>query len=212
MNRATLDLFDACAMGRADKARQALAGGADPKATNAQGFTAAIYATIEKSLACLALLAEHGADLNQSDRNGWSPAIYCADKRWAEGLRLLAALGADLEATDRHGRSPALFCSGHPRDFNCLNILAGAGVDLNRADSRGFTPAMFCAANHDLDGLAFFARHGVDFEREACDGRTALDYAGSHQPCRDFIQASIERRCLGLHAQAASAARPPKAL
>jgi len=102
------ELHYAAADGRVDKARAALAGGADVNLADANGWTPLHAAAQSQSATIVQLLVEKGANVDATDRHGNTPLwravfAYTNDPATIAALR---ASGADPLKKNAHGVSP----------------------------------------------------------------------------------------------------------
>ena len=102
-----LDLFEASAIGDADRLRELLDAGADPNEFAPDGFTALTLACFFKRPVAARLLLERGADVHQRARNENIQVLpihsAAADGGSVEIVRMLLDAGADVNATQPGG-------------------------------------------------------------------------------------------------------------
>ena len=139
-------LMSASSTGNARVVNLLLGVGADVKAANSGGRTAAHYAASKGHAAILKLLLDSGARVSAKDSVGATPLHRAAAAGHVPAIRLLLAEGADIEACDKQGCTPILVAAQAGQDTACVT-LAGAGADLSVKDSEGFTlPSRILAA------------------------------------------------------------------
>jgi ankyrin repeat protein len=150
-----LDIFEAAALGRADRVRELLA--ADPGLARAQspdGFTAlhlpAFFGGPGTADAARALI-EAGADVSaRSENSFWVlPLHSAASGGHAEIVEVLLAAGAEPDPRQRHGWTP-LHAAAQNGDLRSLEALLAAGADpaLTNDDGRSATD-LASGAGHD---------------------------------------------------------------
>ena len=148
------------AYGHVDGVREMLRAGHDAREITPEGSTAAhvaLYAqlincvslpTIERRLACVALLAREGkCDLEARDGSGDTPLLKVSEGHMRillrDALRLLVDdLGADVQAKNtRTGRTLLFgFVTGHPDNLSLLIDDYGLSADV--IDNDGWSPLM----------------------------------------------------------------------
>jgi uncharacterized protein len=153
--KARLDVFEAAALGRADRVRELLA--ADPGLARAQspdGFTAlhlpAFFGGPGTADAARALI-DAGADVSaRSENSFWVlPLHSAASGGHAEIVEILLAAGAEPDPRQRHGWTP-LHAAAQNGDLRSVDALLAAGADptLTNDDGRSAVD-LATAAGHD---------------------------------------------------------------
>ena len=95
------ELIVAARDGDAARARDLLARGADPRASNNLGTTPLMEAARQGNAALIAELLAAGADVNATDVGGGTALLYAADGSHADAVdALLAARSADADAAN----------------------------------------------------------------------------------------------------------------
>jgi ankyrin repeat protein len=152
-----LDIFEAAALGRADRVRDLLA--ADPglaRATSPDGFTAlhlpAFFGGPGTADAAKALL-DAGADASARSTNSFwvLPLHSAASGGHADIVELLLAAGAEPDSRQRHGWTP-LHAAAQNDDARSLEALLAAGADpeLRNDDGLSAIDLARAAGNDDL--------------------------------------------------------------
>jgi ankyrin repeat protein len=152
-----LDIFEAAALGRADRVRALLA--ADPGLAFAQspdGFTAlhlpAFFGGPGTAEAARALI-DAGADVSaRSENSFWVlPLHSAASGGHAEIVEILLAAGAEPDPRQRHGWTP-LHAAAQNGDLRSLEALLAAGADpaLTNDDGRSAADLAAAAGNDEL--------------------------------------------------------------
>ena len=150
-----LDIFEAAALGRADRVRDLLA--ADPSlatASSPDGFTAlhlpAFFGGPGTADAAKALL-DAGADVSARSTNSFwvLPLHSAASGGHAEIVELLLAAGAEPSPRQRHGWTP-LHAAAQNGDARSLEALLAAGADPELRNDDGLSARDLArAAGHD---------------------------------------------------------------
>jgi ankyrin repeat protein len=121
-------LFAAAAEGEVGAIEALLAGGADPRATDADGDTPLTIAAFNGAPdAALASLVAHGAALAHRNRFGATPLHAAAAAGSAAAARALVRLGADVAAVDASGLTARAMAEGCDHEGEILDALAPAG-------------------------------------------------------------------------------------
>jgi len=102
-----LDLFEASAVGDADRLRELLDGGADPNEFASDGFTPLTLAAFFTHPEAVRLLLDRGADVHQRARNERLEVLpihsAAANGGSVEIVRMLLDAGADVNARQPEG-------------------------------------------------------------------------------------------------------------
>ena len=90
-------------------------------------FSALTIACINKQVAIVELLLDHGADLNATNARGFPPLLCAAKVGSKEIADILLFHGADVEQTDRHGRT-ALMIAASEGHVGVMEMLLSKGL------------------------------------------------------------------------------------
>ena len=103
------ELSAAVRAGDAERAKRAIAGGAEVDARGEVGETALMWAVGKANRDCMRLLLDAGADANAKDFFGMTPAMWATrfGSRDSFFIDILVEAGADLRATDAMRRTAA---------------------------------------------------------------------------------------------------------
>jgi uncharacterized protein len=161
----SLDIFEASALGRADRVRELLA--AEPSLAGARspdGFTALHY-----------------------------PAFFGIGDA-VDVSRALLAAGADVNARSANDFSVLPIHSavaGNHHDV--VAALIDAGADVNATQRHGWTPLHGAAHNGAVDPVEWLLRAGADPEARNDDGKSALDLArdAGHVAIAERLEAAL---------------------
>lgn len=145
---ADLDLFEAAALGRADRVRALCRSHpGDIGAWSWDGFTALHLAAFFGTPEVVAILLARGADPAARSRNDMAvqPLHSAVARGKVESARMLLAAGADPDAR-QHGGWTALQAAAARGDDALVALLLGAGADPTLANDAGDTPASLASA------------------------------------------------------------------
>lgn len=137
------DFFEACALGRRERAADLLAGRPEfVDAYAADGFTGLGLAIFFGHLELARMLVERGADVNLSSRNALRVApLHSAVAAGSQELvDLLLAHGARPDVAESVEATPLHSAAGHGSQGIVRSLLA-AGADRHRRNQDGKTPA-----------------------------------------------------------------------
>ncbi len=149
-----LDIFEAAALGRADRVRELVAG--DPalaRARSPDGFTALHYPAFfggAEAAAAAGALIDAGAEVNaRSENDFWVHPLHSAVAGdHDEVVVALLAAGADVHAVQRHGYTPLHGAAQNGAGVTVDRLLA-AGAERTARTDDGRTPADLAeAAGH----------------------------------------------------------------
>ena len=155
-----LDVFEAAAVGDADRVRALLH--QDPtlaRAWTQDGFTALHYAAFFGTSEAARVLLEHGADANALATHPQlkvRPIHSAAASQQRETVRLLLDHGADANS-GQEGGFTALHSAAFHDDRELAELLLGRGADRSLATDEGDTPAD-TAAKQGHEALAALLR------------------------------------------------------
>lgn len=137
--RRDLDVFEAAALGRADRLAELLrADRAAARGWSADGFTALHFAAFFGQAEAARLLLAHDADANAVARNPMAvqPLHSAAAGRHADVVDVLLRAGADPNARPHGGWTPLQAAAAHG-DAPTVELLLAAGADLSLANDAG---------------------------------------------------------------------------
>jgi hypothetical protein len=155
-----LDIFDAGALGRADRVRELL--DAEPELVQTlsdDGFSPLHFACFSGSADTTRLLVDRGAPLERIAQSSFAR---------------VRPLGTAVFA----------------RDADSARVLLEGGAEADGAGEGGFAPLHTAAQNGDAELVRLLLGHGADPLRAADDGTTPLDLAGKagHDECVRLLE------------------------
>lgn len=147
-------LYTAARTGRAERALELLAAGADPHAPppaeDRDRRSLAVLAAVLPDLRLLRALIGHGVDLN-SAAAGITPLLAACRDSWhgrPDAVMTLLANGADPRATDFDGNTP-LHHAARSSDPGVAALLLDAAAEIDALNHEGFSPlGVACTAGN----------------------------------------------------------------
>jgi ankyrin repeat protein len=121
------------------KVRALIQAGADPKATEASGWTVLMTAASDGHLSVVEYLLPLGVDVNAQTNEGHTALMSAAEhERPAELVRVLLKAGARVDARNKKGQT-ALMRAAERGSVEIIKALLDAGADANAKDNQGKT-------------------------------------------------------------------------
>ena len=138
-----LDLFEAAALGRADRLKERIGEGEAIDSRSADGFTALHFACFFGQPECARVLIEKGAAVDAVADNPMKvmPLHSAASARNLEAARLLLEHGAPVDARQQAGWT-AIHAAAQNGDRAMVELLLRHGADARMANDEGKTAAM----------------------------------------------------------------------
>lgn len=164
---AALDIFEASAVGRAERVEEILK--ARPELVNEyadDGFTPLGLASFFCHGAVAKLLIERGADVNAASRNTQrvAPLHSAVSRRQTLIAEALLAHGANVNARQQSGVTP-LHQAAHNGQADMVRLLLAHGADLQARMDDGQTPLSMALETGNAEVVALLREH------EAAGGR-----------------------------------------
>ena len=148
--------------GHVECAEALLKGGANPEATNNNGFTALLKAAQNGHASCVEALLKRGANPEATEPKwGATSLIQAAFAGQPESIRALLQGGAKLEATGKT-RGTALHAAAQEGCAGCVEALLKGGANPQATDKKGFTALHAAAQNGHADCAEVLVRAGAD--------------------------------------------------
>ncbi len=97
------DFIEVCRLGFVERARDALAEGADVDSRDFYRRTAMMRAAFNGHVEVLRFLHDNRADVNAKDSEGWTALMYATFTCQTEAMEYLISIGADVNACNREG-------------------------------------------------------------------------------------------------------------
>ena len=142
-----------------------LAGGADPNATDAYGWSSLHFAVPMAGPEVVSLLLAAGADPNQRTAGGGTALHLAASQAPLEVVSDLLGAGTDPNARDGEvegGWTPLHYAAGYSQHPSVILALLNAGADASLRASTGWSAGMlpvdFARANDAMTGTDAYAR------------------------------------------------------
>lgn len=161
---ATLDVFEAAAVGDLDMVREKVS--AQPELVNAvapDGFQPLGLAAFFGHLDVAEFLLQAGAAVDSPAHNPLKvmPLHSAAAGSWTEIVRLLIAHGAPVNARQGEDFAP-LHSAAQNGSLEIITALLDAGADVNARDSEGKTPLFFALAENHEEAAALLRDKGAN--------------------------------------------------
>lgn len=160
---ASLDLFEAAAVGDLDAVRQKVL--AQPELVNAvapDGFQPLGLASFFGHLDVAEFLLQAGAAVDSPAHNPLKvmPLHSAAAGSWTEIVRLLIAHGAPVNARQGEDFAP-LHSAAQNGSLDIITALVDAGADVNTRDAEGKTPLFFALSENHQEAAALLRERGA---------------------------------------------------
>jgi ankyrin repeat protein len=158
---ASLDIFEAAAVGRVDRVEEILR--ARPELVNAyadDGFTPLGLASFFCHGAVARLLIERGADPNAASKNTQrvAPLHSAVSRRQTLIAEALLAKGANVNARQQSGVTP-LHQAAHNGQADMVRLLLAHGADVQARMDDGQTPLTMALETGDAEVIALLRGH-----------------------------------------------------
>ena len=128
------EFAELCRNGSAEQVKQALAGGANPKARDDEHVPALVGAAFRNDVSVIRALLDAGADVNAGDRGGYTALMAAAFSNGAPVVQALLAAGAKVNAQDNTDVSALMLAAGRGHhEITALLLKAGADKALKDA-------------------------------------------------------------------------------
>ena len=172
----------AAEQGNADGLKSCLAKNVDINATNRQGRTAIIIASLNKHYACVSVLIAAGVDIDKQDQTCFNPFLLSCLNNDVELLHLILPAKPDLTRLSRFGGvglTPA--CEkGHLEIVKIL--LTETDINVNHTNFVGWTPLLEAIVLNDggatqQEIVKLLLDHGANPHMTDKYGKTPLELA-----------------------------------
>lgn len=170
--------------------------GIDINATDDEGNTALMYASIHKSAPGLVqALIENNADINKKNKSG-ETALMLAIKSEAPEKSILKLLeaNADTNLADNSGETPLWYLLKNNGNATVVSDILAFGADITLPDVNGDTPIWY-ALNHNLDEATqievISAEENINYPNEHRDTPLLFALKNNYSPA--IIQALLQK-------------------
>jgi ankyrin repeat protein len=188
--------------------RKAIADGTGVDITNANGWTAAMFAVSNGKLAALHALVDAGIDLNQGDKDGRTPLMLAAQQGDKEMVEVLLNANADPSLVNSENVSAydVALQSGrqivalqiaescvlrgiYKNDVDLITISIKRGAYINIPTPAGWTALIFSSSTGNKLLTKELLKLGADVNRAESDGWTPLHFAAhnGHKAIVDIL-------------------------
>jgi quinoprotein dehydrogenase-associated probable ABC transporter substrate-binding protein len=164
------ELLDAVVADDIDRVHYLLAHGAHADATDGEGFTALISAT---------MLIRHGAKIDAVDDDGLTSLAIASQNAKINAAEALVGAGADVNTPVAKGGYTPLMLASISGSTDLATSLIGHGAQVNAVNPGGVTALMIAVAANHPNLAALLLKSGADLNARSQDGRTALSIAQS---------------------------------
>ncbi|GBP85350.1 Kinase D-interacting substrate of 220 kDa B [Eumeta japonica] len=159
-NNATA-LMVASERGRAEAVRLLVAAGADPNATDADGWGPVALAARAGHAPVVRELLDAGAKVDPRDCGGWTPLMWASYKGHEEVVAFLLEKGADVHAHGNYNINSLVWAAGR-RHSGVVAQLLTAGARPNSCDKYATSALTWAARAGDTASCAALLRAGAD--------------------------------------------------
>jgi ankyrin repeat protein len=153
--------------------------GADVKAENYLGKTAAFVAADNGRDGALLVLHKFGADFNVPDKIGDYPIHRAARNGHASALATLLAFKAKHDVqTEQDGATPLHLCAIEG-NISCAKMLVVNGAQIDAVDYDGSSPLIWAVQRGKREFMEWLLRNGASANLPDNQGRTPLIWAAT---------------------------------
>jgi hypothetical protein len=164
--------------------------GANPDATDEEGYSILHFATKFHHPATVKVLLEHCINPNVRNKEGMTPLYFAK----SDCARQLLEAGADVDARDKRERTPFMWTDS----LDTYQLLLDYHAYLNAQDINGYTELIRCILSYS-DGsdnvVHFLLKHGAKVSIKDKRGETALDYARNIN-CKELAISERQKKAL----------------
>ena len=174
--------------------------GANLDRSDKEGYTPALWATINGNRALLELLAEHGADLDAPNSKGMTPLAHACENGDEELVDLLLLRGADpsLAPENAPHRHPIISAAANGH-FNIVRKLLRyeADPDVSNTAHDGHTPLIYAIKAGDIETVRDILAVGGNADAANDHGFSPLMYAAllfndSKEASRSIVESLLD--------------------
>jgi ankyrin repeat protein len=205
-------LADAVRKGDAKLARELVAGGANPNASDDKGMSLLQWAMLRDDRDAFGLLLDLRADPAQGNRDGQTAMHLAAMAKSPYWLKTLLARGVSPDLPNTVTGAPPLFDALRARSQDNIDRLLDAGARLDTRDRSGTTPLHQAALVNDLASVRRFLEAGADPRTTDRTGATfdAYLFDGDESTLNAAAKRDLEAIRARLGQSGGAAAQAPK--
>lgn len=156
--------FRICKIGTLEKAKAAIAAGAEVNVEDDSGAMPLVYAASNKNPEIVSALIAAGAKIDaRNHRGSMTPLMVTVGRQGCnpEAITRLLKCGADVNATDNSGHTP-LILAARSGSLEVVAALVKAGADVNVKTGDGTTPLMLAAIHNKPETIAALLKMGAE--------------------------------------------------
>ncbi|VXC20907.1 conserved hypothetical protein [Luteimonas sp. 9C] len=181
-NPAQAPFVTALRAGDAARARELLAAGADPDATDADGTPALHWLIRRGDRDAVRLLLDLGADPTRGDARGRTALHAAAMSKDTGWIELLLDHGVPVDVPNTRNGRTALFDALRAREPGSIDRLLAAGAKVDARDRAGTTPLHQAALVNDIPSVKRLMAAGADPRATDDTGATVASYLYDGDP------------------------------
>ncbi|WP_312285255.1 ankyrin repeat domain-containing protein [Yokenella regensburgei] len=176
------EFLEAAEQGNAAGLKACLEKRVDINATNRQGRTAIIIASLNKHYDCVTLLINAGADINKQDQTCFNPFLLSCLNNDLQLLRLVLPAKPDLDRLTRFGGVGITPASEKGHVEIVRELLAHTDINVNHTNFVGWTPLLEAIVLNDggekqQQIVSLLLEHGANPHMTDKYGKTPLELA-----------------------------------
>lgn len=174
--------------------------GANLDRSDKEGYTPALWATINRNRTLLELLAQNGADLDAPNSKGMTPLAHACENGDEELVDLLLSQGADpsLAPENAPHRHPIISAAANGHFGIARKLLRyEADPDVSNSSHDGHTPLIYAIKSGDIETVHDILAVGGNADAANDHGFTPLMYAAilfneNKEASRSIVEALLD--------------------
>jgi ankyrin repeat protein len=167
-----------------------LSHGADPLASNDEGWSPLNLAATIANTQVVELLLSIGIDANEISAPGTAPLESACKAGRLDVASLLLERGADIELKNQQGQT-SLFYAVWSGNIELVQFLIGHGAEVNTIDKRGVTPLEVAVSHDEQEMVKILAEAGADVNAAVGENSNILEHA-SQVKAESVIQVLVD--------------------